>query len=456
MEASINFPLIILLLALGFLSRAYSLLRHKWVGKDIFYNLWVAREIRTTKKLPKQQERYPYPEVYLHPPLPHIFMALFPEKYHHRLQIIFPLLDVINGILIYMVCLRIVNPSVALMALALYLFLPMSRDNYFSLSVRGLGNSFLCLSLLALLAFFVTSSLFYFAVAAFTASLVFLTHRLTLQSLAAVLAALSLFLWTIIPLLVLFLGFILAMLLSRGYYLKVLKGHVSFLFNMALSLRDKKIRSTQAGVFPNPMLFFFNVPVLILIPLLVSIKGDLKTDFFLIWALSLLVLAVIWVLGEGYRHMANATMPFSVLTAVWAHNSSNQLIFLFFLVVCIIFTLVKIIRIEKDKTTILSDDMLSAFQWLKRNCTPNDVVLCLPVDLSHALVYFTGCKVLSGGGWKGMIYDRSVLAVKAREGKLADPIKQFNVKYILAMGTWNIPDKPVFSSGDVQIMETSL
>lgn len=339
------------------------------------------------------------------------------------------------------------------MALTLYFFLPMSRDNYYALTSRAFGNTFLVISLLSLFAFYLTSNIAALLAASLAASLVFLTHRLTLQSLVAVMLALTLALWSFFPMIVLISGLLLTIVFTRGYYIKILKAHLDLIITLTWNMRNPKIRAVQPAVYPNPVLFLFNIPVIVLIPFFFSLSGDIRTDFFLIWGLSLVGLSIIWFLGEGYRHLANSTLPFSVLTAVWAVNYSAYPIYAGFLALSVFFTVVKIIRLERDKISILSEPLLDAFAWLKNNCNKEDLVLCLPFDIFQAMHYFTGCRVLQAGGneAKGILFNRTTLGEEVKNGKLKEMAKEFGIRYILAMGQKEMPGEAIFSSGDVRI-----
>lgn len=445
--------LVFLIFFAGFVNSAYSLLRHKWVGRDTFYHLWLGGEIRKLRRLPEQVERYPFPEPYNLPLLPHILLALFPERYHQKLQLLAPILLMINGILLYFVCQAFFNPQIAMMSVALYFFIPMTRDNYYSLTARAFGDTFLIISLLSLFVFYMSANYVALLISILASSFVFLSHRLTLQSFTAVLIALTIFLRSYLPSLVFIFGMLLAVIFTGGYYLKILKWHLELIFHMARNITNPKIRAVTPEIYLNPIRFLFNIPVLVMLPFFFFSGRGVVNDFFLIWTISLVVLSVIWFLGEGYRHAANATIPLAVLTAIWTYQQANYLIFFGFLAICLVFTLVKIVRLEKDRYSILPDSLITAFYWLKNNCRKEELVLCLPFDIFQALYYFTGCRILQAGGWeaKGIIFNRYVLSEKVKPENLGETIKEYSIKYILTMNKESLPGETVFSSGEVKI-----
>ena len=101
----------------------------------------------------------------------------------------------------------------------------------------------------------------------FLASLVYITHRLTTQALWFVLISLTIFLHSIYPLLVLVLAIILAIIITKGFYIKSLKGHYTFIKLMYKSVLDPKKRDEVKAKIPNPIRMFFNMPYLIFLPL---------------------------------------------------------------------------------------------------------------------------------------------------------------------------------------------
>lgn len=436
---------------LGFINRAFHLFRHPWVGKDTFSHLWLAREIRDTGRLPKQLWGHPYPQPYDLPPFPHIFLAMWPVSFHRGLQYLAPLLDVVSGLMILAGCFAAFGPEVAVVALALYFFSPMGRDNYYSLSPRAFGNTFLIASLFSLFIFYETAWPPVLIFASLFCALVFLTHRLTLQSLVGVLIGLTVVLRSPAPAMVLAMGFVMAFVFTKGYLMKTLKGHFEFVATVAKSMKDPKIRSAQPAKFPNPLHLLFNLPVLILLPWFFFLDTGLNTSFFLIWAVSLVVLSLVWVLGEGYRHLANAVAPLSILTAVWVVHNSAYLVLWAFLAASLLFTAVKIWRLEKENTSFISGPLVEAFIWLKGHCQPEDMVLCLPFDIFQALFYFAGCNVLQAGGAQGMLFNRSVLYEKVKNGKIQELVDEYNVGWVLTVNKGGMPGKTVFTRGDIVI-----
>ena len=221
--------LLLLVLGLQILSRFILLKRNIWLGKDSFYHLIIAKYIRKEKKLPGTINAFVYKENYDYPPLLHIILSLFNEKYDQKLQFTTPIFDIVTGIVIFGCFYYLFNYSVALLILIIYILTPITLDNSISLSPRGIANTFFVGSLLSLLLYLTSNNLIFLLLAIFLASLVYITHRLTTQALWFVLISLTIFLQSIYPLLVLILAIILAIILTKGFYIKSLKGHFTFI-----------------------------------------------------------------------------------------------------------------------------------------------------------------------------------------------------------------------------------
>jgi len=171
--------LVLLILGLQILSRFILLKRNIWLGKDSFYHLIVARYVRKEKKLPETIDAFVFKEDYNYPPLLHIILSLFNEKYDQKLQFITPIFDIVTGLIIFGCFYYLFNYSVALLSFIIYILTPITLDNSISLSPRGIANTFFVGSLLSLLLYLTSYNLIFLLLAIVLASLVYITHRLT-------------------------------------------------------------------------------------------------------------------------------------------------------------------------------------------------------------------------------------------------------------------------------------
>ena len=441
----------------AFFLRSYLLLKYKWVGKDSFYHFIVAQEIRKNKSLPKVINRFIVPEKYSYPPLLHLVLSFFPEKYHSVAQYLGPISDIGCGVTIFFFCSYVLSLKIAIMATALYLFTPMTIDDSFSFAPRSFANWFMVISLLSLFHYLLYGSVATFIGSIIFATLVLLTHRLTTQSLIFVILAFFIAFRLFAPLWIIALAVLLAVTFTKGYYLRVISGHIDFLKVFGKKVLNRASRKEMPSLFPNPVFLLFNMPIFIILPIFFFHYNNASLGFFIIWGSSLTVLSFIYILGEGIRHMRNAIPAFSIVTVLSLVNSQNYIILFIFMGLSLIFSIYKIHRIEKlsELGNITSPEMIKGFNYIKSHQRKNDVLLCLPLDITYTAAYFTDCIMLqsSGGFAKGLDFNQK-LHKKIREGKINELIKKYNVRWVLAVGLnkYSIKGKIVFRSGDTKVI----
>jgi len=154
---SLNMGIIVaVLIVISILLRSYLLLKYNWVGKDVFYHLLIAKEIRKNKKLPETVNYFIFPEEYNYPPFLHVFLSLFKEKYHQKLQFMSIIFDIVTGILIFIVVVHTFNIWIAIFSTMLYFMTPISIDNSLTLGPRSIANMYMVAALFSLFYFFNT------------------------------------------------------------------------------------------------------------------------------------------------------------------------------------------------------------------------------------------------------------------------------------------------------------
>ena len=419
----------ICILFINFLLTGFLLMGNKWVGIDSFYHFFISRIIRKHKRLPVTIRRFYVPEKYSYPPLFHVFLSLFREKNHNRLQFLGPFLSIVMIILLFYLGVSFFNEKIALFSAVIFAVTPFSIGISYTASIRSLGNLFLTLSFGFLLSFLLSQTVITFVLSLFFGSLVFLTHRLALQSWIFALILLGLVLKSIFPFLLLVGGFFLATLLSKGFYVKVLREH----FNI-LRFRVKYGDMQGKKGIGNPFIILFNFPFILLTPLVFFINHDFVSLFFIVWALSTLLLSFLWVIGEGYRHLINGIVPFSIVLSLVVLD--NLFIFLTLAAISLVFSLIKVYRMAKNQSLVISENLLESFRFLNSCADENDLLLCLPPDFTYAALYFVECKLLqgSGGDAEGEKFNVGVLRPMIKGKKVKELLNQFGVKWIIDLG----------------------
>jgi len=429
--------LFISLCVIGFSLRSLLIIKFGWVGKDTFYHLLAARQIRNIKKIPNTIDRFVEPEQYDYPPLFHILLSFFPEKFLKKIQIIAPLADVVSIIIIFIFCYILVGPWEALAAAAIYSVTPFAIDWSFSLGPRVFANLFLIICLITTFLLLDSSNTLYLPVAVIFSACVMLTQRLAVQSMVAVLLAMSIVYMNYYPLLVLILALLLSLIISKMYYLKVLRGHIDFIRVLGKRLLDPKTRREQASPVLQIKPIIFNLPIIGILAILpfLSIMWMPIITFSLIWVIGLIIISILWVFGEGYRHMANAVAPLAIICGVWLANV-GEVVTVIIVVSMFLLCIYKVNRLAKKREMglILSPNILTAFQYILANGEADDVILTLPTDFSYHAAYFTGMITAhsSGGFAKGLAFNSGINQM-INEGRVSEVIDQLRVKWVVTL-----------------------
>ena len=443
----------------GFLLRSYLILRFGWAGKDTYYHLTIARSIQVSGRLPDVVDRFAEPEVYDYPPLLHVILSRFPEAWHQRLQFLGPLSDTLAALVVYLFCLDVAGGNVALAAVAIYSFTPFNLETSFGLGPRPVANLLMVVCLVSAFYAITAPSLLPLAVALLSAALVLLTQRLAVQSLAAVLVAEAVVFSDLLPLVILVGAFPLALMLSRGLYLRVLRGHIAFIRVMGGRLLDPEKRKEQSSPLLDVKAIAFNLPALLFVPLLVlsPLPWTPLLAYAIAWMAGLLVLSAAWVFGEGYRHMANSVAAVAMAGGLWGANTGEWAIVYAVVLLSAALSLFKMFRLARrpDLGVTISGDALAAYRFIREHGGRDDVVLSIPTDLSYHAAYFTGMVTAhsSGGFARGLAFNCG-LNRKVREGKVGEVVDDLRVRWIVSLhDALDLPGAVVRTFGPVRLYE---
>jgi len=426
-------------LTLSLFTRFYLLLKYKWVGKDTFYHFLVARIIKNKGFPPDYIDMFVKPEKYDYPPAFHLFLSLFSERKYQKLQYLSPIIDLFTSAIIFLFCSTLFNFQVAIMSTLLYSITPFVLDNAYSFNPRSFANFFFVLALFSCISVLLLDSGIWLIASILFSTLVLLLHRLTTQCLIVVLTALSLGSHSFLPIVILLLSILTAIVMTRGFYLKVLKGHLGFITEFGNKVFNSKFRDERPALFPDLKQLLFNMPILLSLLLLICYPLDLQGAFIypiVIWALALTVLSFIWVFGEGIRHMICSAPAFSILAALVVTTHHLNLVYFILVVVSVLFSLYKIYRLEKypQNSGIIKKDMLNAFDYIRMNKTEGDILFCLPLDYCYNAAYFTDCIMLqsSGGFAKGLSFNQS-LHKMVNMGLIDEIINDYHPDWIIIL-----------------------
>jgi len=413
-------------LALVFGLRGILLLRHRWVGVDTFYHLSEARSIRE-RSTEQFRQRFFLAEDYEYPPLLHYLLSRLGDG--RRLQFLGPMADMANTVLLALLLTVLDSPSLVAVGLVLYAFTPYFLEASSSVSPRPFANLFLSGSMLSLLSFFLYHDWSFVFLSMLLAGLVFLTNRLTSQSLLVVLVVLAVTFISWAPVLVLGGGLLVSVALTRGKYLRVVKAHFETLRTRA------RVGDDYGRHLIDPVQALFNFPLLIFAPL-AFVYGDalrgVGFTFVTAWSFSVIALAIVWPFGEGFRHLMNAWTPFVVLLASWSIGNLAVLVVL--IAVASSLSLVKLVRMSRNVTFIVPERLSEAGHYLDEHAQPEDLILCVPKEISYALLYFTRrARVLAGSGGdpRGAEFNVAVLRRYERRGEYEKLVEIYPVEWVV-------------------------
>lgn len=331
----------------GFFLRTRGLASAGSQGGDARYYLLYVEEFKRSRRVPV---RLPYflldIEEQWYPPSFPLLLSWLPEALLKRHPwVIAPAIDCLQLLILYGFTLW-ATESLTSAALAglLYATTPTLVAENLNLNSRSFGSLLFTLTMLALLALELNRNfLGYLAVAAF-GGLLLLTHKLSSQGLVFTLLGEALVTRRPGPLLALVASVGIAFLLSKGFFLKILKGHVDILrfwrsnllklgahqvYDSPLHAGTGNSRNQRPAGFHKPgfqgfvwhlkVLFSHNLYILAL-PLLLQPTGFPPQGFFIRWLVPIYVLAVsttflppVRFLGEGVKYLKLAAFPLAFL-----------------------------------------------------------------------------------------------------------------------------------------------
>lgn len=418
------------------------------VSTDTYYHLCAAEAIRQNSfKVPERLKEYLMNSPYDYPPIFHCLLALFEKSKREWLErYISAAIDTLHAIAVLLFTyyfFKNVFPvenhiQYSLVTTVLFLSSPAllsisAGPRAYQATPRVLGEFLAGLSFMASFLYYFNGSMLWGTVSVLASAVALLTSKFSAQVILFFSLILALFLKSIFFFLLPIFALIAAMVLSGGYYLKVLKGHFGHLYifkkvtmKKYLSVKNKNrlidVTSLLRDLFYNykkafNTLFINNTFLIVAIrnpqlALLVPIYMVLlphfdirEPRFFLTaWVVASLICFVVTslkpfqFLGEGDRYLEYSILPQMILFTAFVMPSHSKSVliwvllgyhFVLYIVNVLAFTKIcrKDPKLEKDKEEV--------FDFLK-----NDVqyIKMLPIGMIYELAYKTGCGILFPSG----------------------------------------------------------
>lgn len=430
----------------------YLLSSNKLSTGDTFYHLWISKLLSTNHfRFPTAIPNVEFVDAdknhkyLIYPPLLHLFAALFPIKLHIKIAKIFniiivSLLCTIAAIISYNL---VPNILVALFTSFIVLFNLSVFEIVSGYTPRPLGLLWYSLIIYVLLFFQV--NLLSLVIISLLVMLIALSHKFAIQVLFFVLLPYSLLFGQPLLIISLFLGILLALIFSGGFYLKILREHLKWIIHyqqfphLAYSSFFNHVKGIFARntwylcIFLLPLLFIlqnnaawiinqsYNLLFLALAPLVISILVALPNLAFL---------------GEDYRYIEYGLIPVACLVAISVFLTNNNLLILLFCLFSVIASLFGLRLYRKyllnSKSLIENEDVTNIYAHLSDHVSGK--LMVFPFYRTLEVSYFTSLNFVH------------LVRVEGSGAELYEmSIRKFGVNYILKFKeSYDVKSKRIF------------
>ncbi len=365
------------------------------------------------------------------------------------------------------------EPWRALLAALLFLLTPINAIMTASLTPRGLALFWFTAFVAALSAYVAGGSAAWILAGGAAVALALLSQRMVTQILVLVTPLLAVGFWVAGQprygqlLSTLLLGFAIAWLVTGGRYGPVARDHLRRVLVHARIGQQQRLRRE----FGNPVQIVKANPWLLLLAVTLALGGSrgqvLPAELGLAAAFvaGMLVLAVVWVMGNSVNHVFFASPMVAWLLAATLPAGSAWLL----AVAGLGLVAVVIVWREFGVTAAnqLPDAWLACFAFIRQQ-NLQGVALVVPRVSFPPLVYYTPLVMVSSGhGSKAMTFDRLTIRQRLQETQsMAGLARDLGVRYVLvdrgicsaevlvaADGLQARGFRPLFDSGQVLLLE---
>lgn len=419
----------LLLPVIAFLFESYPRILNRKFGVDVWTHLLYLKEFHRQKGIPKRIKKgFLVPGVYDYPPIFIMILSKFPFKWVEKYEFFFsPFFDALHLILIYFIVYQMTGSvPVSLVTQLLYILTPIIVLENSSATPRSLGYLLFTCTFMLIFAFIQLQSLWFILLAILLGSFVFLSHRFTAQGFLFYSLFFSIYDRNLIYFLVFVLSFIIAIIISKGFYITVLKGHLGNLkfwyknikYRYAHQIKGTyKEHKTKDVVFKfyNQFLKFppfvltitnpWTLPVFFM--LFFSYPTNVLYQHLLWWVIFSYILALVTTcipslrfLGEGQRYLELSAFPTAFIGTmqlfIFVDNSKFIYVLNLYILtgVAALFTILVIQRkaIVKEEVRTITSGMQEMFDYL-RMLKKKPRLLCIPHQITTNTIYHTDCPV---------------------------------------------------------------
>lgn len=407
---------------------------NRYFGVDVWTMLIEADIIRQNKhRIPSKKiaNGFILDGYFEYPPIFLLLLSFLNKKMLERYQgFISPFFDALQNLMVFFIALQLTNDiKIALVAQLIYTLTPISALENSSLLARSLGYLMFSISFYSLL-FFANSAnpnLIFLFIGFIFATLTLLTHKFATQSLLFVCIFFTLIDKTPLYISVFIISVLGAIIISRKYYLKVIKGHIGNISFWVQNYKDRFAHQIYGNLPPNEnpdlvgiiyKLLSKLAPITLLISNVWILAGAAiiflnlpKTEILIkmgVWILFFYFLGIIILMvkrlipiGEGYRYLEMTPVPTSILSSYLFFHFYNSplkgqaISVLIFLLVSNAFVILflQYKAVITDKNRSLTQNMKDIFLFINK-LPQNPRVICIPHQITTMVIYNTKADVL--------------------------------------------------------------
>jgi hypothetical protein len=465
MSFALLFLISLPLTLIAFIFEAYPRIINKKFGVDIWTHLLYLKEYRKQGKLPKNiKDGFLVSGDYDYPPIFILILSRFPLKIVEKFEFLFsPFFDAIHLIIIFFISYSLTgNMFITLSTQLLYVLTPIVILENSSATPRSLGYTLFTIFLISLFSFNQGGGFLLLVIAIACGALILLSHRFTTQSVLFFSIFFSILEKNPIYFEVFIISILMAVVVSKGFYLTVLKGHLGNLkfwykninYRFSHQVRgDYKEHDTNDFIFKLYNQFLKFPPFMLTItnpwtlpPLYLfftSFSGNYILNQMVWWVIFSYVVAIAttWVpklrfLGEGQRYLELSAFPAAFLSSILLEEllkSKFHDIALGYYVAVGIVSLATIIVIQrkgiiKDKLRTINPQMEEMFSYLK-TLKNKPSLMCIPHQITTNTIYHTGCPVFVNASYSTIDLISDVYPYFRK--KIRDVLREKNLDLIL-------------------------
>lgn len=437
---------------LSFLLQSYPRLFNKLFGVDVWTRLLETDHVRKHgHSIPNEKltGQFIVEGYFDYPPIFPWMLSFFSKKKLLEIQgFVAPFFDSLQVFFIFFLAEYLTHDiRIALLAQLMYALTPMIALENSYLTPRSLGYLNFSLVTVSLLHFvYMKEPIFLFFGLIFS-TLIFLTHRFATQSFLFITIFFTYFLNTPVFIQAFLFGFFAATALTKGYYLRVLKGHLYNIFfwvnnldsRFSHQIRGEVKKSAQTdwvgkiytflSVFSPVAVFGLNPWalsgfVLVICSWLQLVPRSPLTTAYASWILffyffGVVVLKVKYLMpiGEGQRYMEMATVPSALLSAWLAFQMRTFFGVWVWIGIGIVLAtnlgLILYIQIKgviKDKNRSVTHELQDVFNYINAHQHTLRIV-CIPHQNTTLLVYHTKAQVFVNADNPGLMKIQEVYPI---------------------------------------------